>query len=181
MNDHLHKDCEHFEAMIAASFDADGIRATERQELAAHLATCASCRESHELSTRMETALVARRSEVPAAAAFLPRFAPERARVIVHAHPRLLAAFRTLMSPAGIGVVLVMWSAMLALRYRHAISEVFAFTETDRFAAVWRDASTLLIGLSGGDAYTLTAIYIALALAVLASTGAITLKYIRHS
>lgn len=181
MNDHLHKDCEHFEAMIAASFDADGIGNAEQQELAAHVATCASCRESHELSTRMEMALVARRSEIPAADAFLPGFAPARARGVVHAHPRLLAAFRTIMSPAGIAIVLVLWSAMLALRYRHAISEVFAFTATDRFTAVWQDASNLLIGLSGGDAYTLTAIYVALALVVLGSTGAITLRYIRHS
>jgi hypothetical protein len=41
--------------------------------------------------------------------------------------------------------------------------------------------SNALLEISRGNMFTLIVIYIALALAVLASTGAITLKYIRNS
>jgi hypothetical protein len=176
MNDQ--RNCEHFEAMIAAHFDADGIPARENPELSAHIATCASCRESFELSARMEEALLSRWTEVPAVDSFLPGPATARARF---AHPRLVAVFRTIMSPTGIAIALVVWSAMLTLRYRHAIAEVFEWTSRDRFSALSQDISTVLMTISGGDPYLLSAIYVALALAVLASTGAITLKYIRHS
>jgi Putative zinc-finger len=178
MNDRLENNCERFEAMIVAYFDADGVHTRESQELKAHLATCASCRESLEISSRMESALVSRRSEVPAVDAFLPAFA--RARAVSAAHPRLVAAFRAVMSPAGIAIVLVFWSAMLALHFRHAIAEVFVWTSKDRFSALLSDMSNALLAVSGGDPYTLTAIYVALALLVLASTGAITMRYIRN-
>jgi hypothetical protein len=183
LHDHLHDHGERFETMIASWFDADGLSAGEREELTAHVATCASCRESFQLAAQMEAALVSRRDEVPAVDAFLPAFAPARVRDAVQqrAHPRLLAAFRALMSPAGVSIVLVLWAAMLALRFRHAIGEVFAWTSTDRFSALTNDISNLLLGVARGDALTLTAIYVTLALVVLGSTGFITLRYIRHS
>ncbi|HET6347836.1 MAG TPA: zf-HC2 domain-containing protein [Candidatus Krumholzibacteria bacterium] len=188
MNDRHHTDCERFEAMIAAWFDADGLSGVERDQLTAHMASCASCRESFELSTRMEDALVSRRAQVPAAAGFLPDFEALRGRQAVvaaarsyFAHPRLVAVFRTMMSPAGVAIILVIWSALFALRFRSTIADVFAYVSSGRFEALTRDISEFLLHLSGGDAYTLTAIYVALTMIVLASTGVITLRYIRQS
>jgi len=182
MNEHSHDNCERFEAMIAVSFDGDEMTTSDRAELNLHLVTCASCRESFELASRMEAALVSRRDDVPAVDGFLPVFAPARARdtVSTHAHPRLIAAFRTLMSPAGVSIILMMWVAMLALRFRHEIAEVFAWTSSDRFSALGHDVSNLLLGVSRGDPYTLIAMYVALAVILLGSTGVITLRYIRH-
>jgi len=183
MSEHSHDNYERFEAMIAACFDGDKVTAGDRAELNAHLVTCASCRDSFELASRMEAALVSRRDDVPAVHDFLPAFAPARARdaARTHAHPRLITAFRAVMSPAGISIVLMIWAAMLGLRYRHAISEVFVWTSSDRFSALSQDASNLLLDVSRGDPYTLIAMYVALAVIVLGSTGAITLRYIRHN
>jgi anti-sigma factor RsiW len=181
MNQHSHDNCEHYEALIAASFDADGLAPNERKELDAHLAACASCRESFELSSRMEAALVSRRDDVPVVDSFLPHFAPATALAPAHAHPRLLAAFRALMSPAGISIALTMWAAMLALYFRNQIAQVFVWTSSDRFSALGQDVSNLLVNVSRGDTLVLTGIYVAITVIVLGSMGAITLRYVRHS
>ncbi len=178
MSEHLNQNCERIEALMAAWFDADGISRAERDEVSAHIAMCTTCQESFELTSRLEGALVSRRSDIPAVDSFLPVFS---APVGAASHPKLLAVFRTLMSPAGVSSMLVVWAAMLALHFRHQISEVFAWTSEDRFAALGRDISNLLINVSRGDAYTLTGIYILLAVVLLGSTGLITLRYIRHS
>lgn len=175
MNEFNHKDCERIEAMMASWFDRDGLSTGERGELTAHVATCESCRESFELTQQMENALVSRRDNVPAVDSFLPDMQPARARV---AHPKLLAAFRTMMSPEGIAITLVMWGALLVSRFREPIAEVLSTSE--RFSALARDLSNLLMTVARGNEYTLIGIYIALALILLGSTGAITLRYIRH-
>ena len=178
MNELNHENCERFESMMASWFDRDGLSAAERAELTAHVATCASCRESFELAKQMEDALVSRRDDVPAVDSFLPDMQPARARF---AHPRLVAAFRTVMSPAGIAIVLVMWGTMLAYHFREPIAGVFELSSSERFSALYADLSHLLITVARGDAYTLVGIYVALTLIVLGSTGAITLRYIRHN
>jgi len=183
MNQHSHENCERYEATIATWFDADGPAQSERDALTAHMASCASCRESFELSSHMEAALVSRRDEVPAVDAFLPALAPAVARQAApaHTHPRLLAAFRTLMSPAGISITLTMWVTLLALHFRAQISQVFVWTSSDRFSALGHDISNLLVSVARGDTLVLTGIYVALTVAVLGSMGAITLRYVRHS
>jgi predicted anti-sigma-YlaC factor YlaD len=178
MNEFNSTDCERIEAMMASWFDRDGLSADERGELTAHVAACASCRESFELARQMEDALVSRRDDVPAVDAFLPNIQPARARF---AHPRLVAAFRGMMSPAGIAVILVMWSTMLAFRFRESIAGVFELSSSERFTALFGDVSSLLLAVARGNEYTLIGIYVALTLIVLGSTGAITLRYIRHS
>jgi hypothetical protein len=183
MNDDRNQNCERFEAMIAAWFDAAGLSERVREELTTHVASCTACRESFELAERMEAALVSRRDQVPALDGLLPEFARAHAHVDTpqHAHPRLLSVFRAFMSPAGISITLVLWTAMLGLRFRQQIAEVFAWTSTDRFSALTNDISNLLLGVSGGNPYLLAGIYVALAVVVLGSTGVITLRYIRHS
>lgn len=177
MNEQNRNHCDAFEVMIASWSDGD-LPAADRRALTAHLETCSTCRESFDLATRMEQALMLRRAEVPAVEAFLPAFAPARSPF---AHPHLVAAFRAMMSPAGIAIILVMWSTMFAFRYRETIAGWFEWSSSERFSVFLNGVSSSLLGVSGGDAYTLVAIYVVLALAVLGSTGAITLRYIRHS
>jgi len=174
---------ERFEELIVASFEPEGLPAAQQRELKDHLAACASCRESYELSMRMEEALVAKRADVPSVESFLPAMAGSAVDVVASylPHPRLVAVFRAVMSPAGISTVLVMWAAMFALRYRDAIGDAFAWMSSGRFETLSRDASNALLLISGGDAYALIAIYVALTLVLLGSTGAITLKYIRNN
>ncbi len=185
MSNHVNENCERFEAMIVAWFDADELSPAQRGELNAHIPTCASCRESFEMTSRMEAALMARRSDVPAVDSFLPAFvsAPVGAVRPVGAvsHPKLLTAFRTLMSPAGISIMLMSWTAMLALHFRKQIGEVFVWTSSDRFSALGNDVANLLVTLSRGDTHVLTGIYVALTVVVLGSMGLITLRYVRNS
>ncbi len=177
MNEHLNDNCERFEAMM---FDAGDLSAPDRNALTAHIASCASCRESFELASRMEAALVSRRSEIPAVDAFLPVIAAP-VGAVSHAHPKLLAVFRTLMSPAGISIMLMSWTAMLALHFRKQIGEVFVWTTSDRFSALGNDIANLLVTISRGDTHILTGIYVAVTVVVFGSMGLITLRYVRNS
>jgi hypothetical protein len=179
MNEHIHQNCERYEAMIAAWFDADDLSQGDRAGLTAHMESCASCRESFELSSRMEAALVSRRQEVPAVDSFLPVINAVRARAV--SHPKLLAVFRTLMSPVGISITLMMWATLLALHFRNQISQVFVWTSSDRFSALGNDISNLLVNVSRGDTLVLTGIYVVVTLLVLGSMGLITLRYVRHN
>jgi len=187
MSNHLNDNCERFEAMIAAWFDAGELSSAQRDEVTAHISMCASCRESFEMTSRMEAALMARRSEVPAVDSFLPAFvsapvgAVRSVGAVRHAHPKLLAAFRTLMSPAGISIMLTCWTAMLALHFRKQIGEVFVWTSSDRFSALGNDVANLLVTISRGDTHVLTGIYVAVTVVVLGSMGLITLRYVRNS
>ena len=176
MNEQHTHDCERFEAMMASWFDDDALTASDRDALTTHIASCASCRESFEVSAQMEQALVSRSAMVPSVDTFLPAFAPARSPF---AHPRLVAVFRAMISPAGIAITLVMWSTLLTLHFRDKIAS--ALLASERISSLLDGISQSLMGIAGGDTYTLMAIYIAVALAVLASTGAITLRYIRHS
>lgn len=178
MNQHLNDSCERFEAMIAAWFDADGLSSAEREEVNTHNAGCTSCRESFELTSRMEAALVSRRNDIPAVDSFLPVISAPAGAV---AHPKLLAVFRTIMSPAGISIMLMSWTAMLALHFKKQIGEVFVWTTSDRFSALGNDIANLLVTVSRGDTHILTGIYVAVTVVVLGSMGMITLRYIRHS
>jgi hypothetical protein len=178
MNRHHRDDCERFDALIASWFD-DDITAPDRRALMEHVSTCASCRESFELTSRMEAALVSRRDDVPAVDGFLPALSPAPRPF---AHPRLVAAFRTLVSPAGIAIVLVLWSTMLALHYRgQIVSKLGTWSSIDHFTSLLNGMIDPLLGASGQDAFALGIAYAIVGLIILASTGAITLRYIRHS
>ena len=178
MNDPRTNDCERFEAMMVAWFDEHDLTASDRQALTAHLAGCPSCRESFELSGQMEEALVSRRAEVPAVDAFMPALSAAPAPAV---HPGLLAVFRAILSPAGISIILVMWSTMLTFRYRDAIASALEWKFSPRLSTFGGDVSGFLLSATGGDSYVLIAIYVVLTLILLGSTGAITMKYIRHS
>ena len=180
MNERCH-DHERYDALMASWFDEDGLSAADREALTAHVAVCASCRESFELASRMESALVSRSSELPSLDGLLPAIEPVSAPSRVWSHPRLVTLFRAVMSPAGIAIILIGWSAMLALRFRAPIASALEASSSQKFTALYRDLSSLLVMVSRGDETTLIAIYAVVTALVLFSTGAITLRYIRHS
>jgi hypothetical protein len=72
-----------------------------------------------------------------------------------------------------------MWAAMFLFRFRDAVGRVFTWTSLDRLSALTQQMQSTLLGVSGDNPWTLTAIYLALTLAVLASAGAITLRFVR--
>jgi hypothetical protein len=178
MNEPRSHTCEHFEAMMASWHEPDALSASDRDALTAHIATCAACRESFELGARMEEALVSRSAQVPAVEAFLPVFEPRREHL---GHPWLIGVFRTLMSPVAVGIVLTLWGALLMAHFRHDIARALGLSSVERFSAPYHDFARFLLTVSGGSEYTLIAIYVAIAGFLLWSTGAITLRYIRHS
>jgi hypothetical protein len=177
MNDYSKSNCERVEAMMGDWLD-QSLSAGDRRAVSDHLATCASCRESVELASRIESALVARSEEIPAVDAFLPPIAGAPHRVM---HPQLVRAFRVVMSPAGVAALLVVWIAMLTLRFREPIAAWITSFPTERVETFMLGIQTALLDVSGGNMLTLITIYAALAVFVLASTGAITLRYIRNS
>jgi hypothetical protein len=95
------------------------------------------------------------------------------------AQPRLVGALRAMMSVPGVSIILVMWAAMFLFRFRDAVGRVFTWTSLDRLSALTQQMQSTLLGVSGDNPWTLTAIYLALTLAVLASAGAITLRFVR--
>jgi len=182
MNPHTPENCERIEAMLPA-FVEGGLAAGDEALVRAHVASCASCRESLATFSALEESLVSRRSEVPPAAAFIPALAtaPAPSRARAQARPRLVAALRAITSVPGVSIILVVWSAMFLLRFRGTVGEIFTWTTLERLSAITHRISGALVGVSGGDPYTLAAMYVALALLVLGSTGAITLRFIRNS
>src|SRR5262245_50519815 len=105
MNQRFDQNCERFEAMIPEWFEGTLV-SSQREELTVHMASCASCRESFALTSAIENELVARRSLVPSFESFMPAMAESTATAV---HPRLLRVFRTVMSPAGISIAIIMW------------------------------------------------------------------------
>jgi len=187
MNQHPPDNCARIEALLPSYVEGD-LTADDAAAVRSHVESCAACRESYAAFATIEGALVSRRSEVPAVDSFLPDLAAVRAQAhgrevaaSAPAHSRLVSIFRTMMSVPGIAIILVVWSAMFLLRFRHTVGEMFSWTSVDRLSAFSDRISGALVGVSGGDPYALIAIYLALALLVLGSTGAITLRFIRHS
>jgi len=180
---HTPNNCDTIEALLAAFAEQGSLSADDGATVSAHLKTCASCRESSAAFARIEEALALRRSEVPAVDAFLPDFAglraPVRENATGPAHSRLTRYFRAMMTVPGIAIILIVWVAMFLLRFRDAVGEVFTWTSLDRLSAMTGEISSALVGVAGGDAYVLTAIYLALTLLVLGSAGAITMKFVR--
>jgi predicted anti-sigma-YlaC factor YlaD len=189
MNRQTPENCERIEALLP-SFVEGGLEDGEAAGVRAHLESCAACRESLAAYAMIEESLVSRRTEVPAVESFLPDISalaagakartPEPAAARSHAHPHLADVLRAMMSVPGIAIILVLWSAMLLLRFRDTVGLVFTWTSLDRLSAFTQQVQRALVGASGGDSYTLVGVYVALTLVLLASTGAITLRYVRN-
>jgi anti-sigma factor RsiW len=170
--------CERIEALLPA-FVSREIAPGDAAMVAAHVDSCAACREALAAFAVLEESLVSRRSEVPAVDAFLPRLAPARAPA--HARGPVLRVFRAVMSLPGISILLTMWAAMFALSFRTSLaSDLSRYSSLERWKALTDFATRHLTGVTGDNPWTLTAVYVALTLAILGSMGAMTLRYVRR-
>lgn len=171
-------DCKRIEGNLPA-FVARELSADETALVASHLDACAACRESLAAFVALEETLVLRRDEVPSLDAYLPDFRTARARV--RTRPRLLMrAFRVVTSVPGVAVVLVMWASLLVARYNDRLTGgVGDKTSLERLTAFTKSGLDAMVTAAGGDAWTLTAVYGALAIGVIVSAGALTVRVVR--
>jgi hypothetical protein len=179
----IERDCERVEASLPG-FVERTLVPDEAGFVAAHVDSCARCRESLAAFLSLEEALVSRRDEVPPFERFLPDVALSRP---VGAQPSLLLRFfRVVMSVPGLAVVLVVWGTLFAGRYRDRLADdVLATTSPERWGAFGRVVDfcnwigATLMNLARGDEWTLIAIYATVTIAVLASASAVTLRMVR--
>jgi len=168
--------CTHIESLLPA-FVENQLTDAERARVRSHVETCAACRASLVAFEALEASLVMRRAELPPVDAYLPSFAPAAAPLV---HHRLLRFFRALTSVPGVSIMLAMWAAMLAFNFRVPISRALSFStpahltgDVDRFA-------DLLVLLTGGNTWLLVGIATLVGIGIAASTGALTLRFVRR-
>ena len=170
--------CERIEVLLPA-FVEGSLAGGDAALVASHVDSCASCRESLAAFAVLEESLVLRRAEVPAVDAFLPNLAATHARA-ARAHAPLFKVFRAAMSLPGISILLVMWGTMFALSFRtNLANDITRYSSLERWKALTALATQQLTSITGGNVWVLTAVYLALTLAILGSMGAMTLRYVR--
>ena len=171
--------CERIEALLPA-FAEGSLAGDEAAKVTSHVDSCASCRESLAAFAILEQSLVSRRAEVPPVDSFLPNLPAARVPA-VHRHSPLLRVFRAAMSVPGISILLVMWGTMFALSFRtHLANDITRYSSLERWKALVVFTTAQITNLTGGNVWTLTAVYVALTLAILGSMGAMTLRYVRR-
>ncbi len=165
--------CERIETLLSA-FVSHELPADDAAAVAAHLEGCDACRESLAAFLSLEDVLVARRDEVPAIDAYLPAMAvaPQR-RLWVR-------GIRLVTSVPGVAIMLVMWATFMVTRYTNRMeSDAAVKTSLERVTAFAKHGIDVMVAAAGGDAWTLTAVYGALAIGVIVSAGALTMKLVR--
>lgn len=168
-------DCERIEEMLPAFVEHE-LTPKEASLVRAHVDSCPRCSEALQTFTVMEHSLVTRRDQVPPFETFLPpALAPSRW------HPGLfLRSLRALTSVPGMAIVLVMWAGFLIARYSDRLTGgVMEKTTLDRMMVFARRGIDAIVAAAGGDMSTLTAVYGALAIAVIVSAGALTMRFVR--
>jgi uncharacterized membrane-anchored protein YhcB (DUF1043 family) len=102
--------------------------------------------------------------------------APARARSNV-----LVRCLRAVTSVPGIAIVIVMWAGFLIARYSDRLTGDAATQKNtfERMTALAQRGIDAMIAAAGGDVWTLTAVYGALAIGVIVSAGALTMRLVR--
>lgn len=173
MNRFDNLNCERIETLLSA-FVSHELPADDAAAVASHLEGCDACRESLAAFLSLEDVLVARRDEVPAIDAYLPAMAvaPQR-RLWVR-------GIRLVTSVPGVAIMLVMWATFMVTRYTNRLeSDAAVKTSLERVTAFAKHGIDVMVAAAGGDAWTLTAVYGALAIGVIVSAGALTMKLVR--
>lgn len=176
MNRFSSMECERVEAMLPL-FVARELSTDEAAAVSSHLDACERCREAVVAYTALEATLLARRDEVPSVDAFLPdlRAAGVRVRRSI-----FIRTFRAAMSVPGVAIVLVMWATLLVARYNDKLTgDITRTTSLERLTALAKRGLDGMVAAAGGDAWTLTAVYGALAIGVIVSAGALTMRLVR--
>jgi predicted anti-sigma-YlaC factor YlaD len=170
--------CERIEALLPALVSRD-IATADAAMVTSHVDSCASCRESLATFVMLEQSLVSRRAEIPPVDSFLPDLSAARVPS-AYRHSPLFRVFRATMSVPGISILLVMWGTMFALSFRtNLANDITRYSSLERWKVLTTLATQQLTNLTGGNVWTLTAVYLALTLAILGSMGAMTLRYVR--
>ncbi len=179
MNRFHSMECERVEAMLPL-FVARELPADESAAVSSHVNGCERCREALAAYTALETVLVARRAEVPPVDGFLPDLRAARASMRARTS-WALRGFRAVMSVPGVASMLVVWGALLVARYNTQITNDVAQKSTlERIPALVKHGIDAMVSAAGGDAWTLTAVYGALAIGVIVSAGALTMRLVRE-
>ena len=168
-----HMDCERIEEMLPAFVEHE-LTPKDASLVRAHVESCPRCAEARQTFVAMEQSLATRRAEVPPFETFLPAaLAPSRPRIF-------LRSLRALTSVPGVAIVLVMWAGFLVARYSDRLTGGMAEKTTlERMTAFAQRGIDAIVAAGGGDAWTLTAVYGALAIAVIVSAGALTMRLVR--
>jgi len=171
-------ECERIEAMLPL-FVARDLSADEAALVSSHLDSCEHCREALAAYTALEAALVVRRDQVPSVDAFLPDMRAARAGLRARSSV-LIRCFRAATSIPGVAIVLVMWATLLVARYNNRwAGDIAQTTSLERTSAFAKRGLDAIVAAAGGDAWTLTAVYGALAIGVIVSAGALTMRLVR--
>lgn len=178
MNQFNGMDCERIEAALPAFVGRD-LGAEEAAAVLAHIGSCERCRASLAAFVAIEEMLVLRRDDIPPVDTFLRGVL--MARSPVRARPRFLVrCFRVVTSVPGVAIVLVMWATLLIARYNDKLTGGLTDrTSLDRLTGFAKHGVDLMVAAAGGDAWTLTAVYGALAIGVIVSAGALTMRLVR--
>jgi len=176
MNRFDNMNCERIETLLSA-FVAHELSADDAAAVASHLEGCDACRESLAEFVSLEEVLVARRDDVPAIDAYLPAMVTAR-----EASRRRLwvRGIRLVTSVPGVAIVLVMWATFMVAHYTNRMESGAAVTTSlERVTAFTKHGIDVMVSAAGGDAWTLTAVYGALAIGVIVSAGALTMRLVR--
>jgi predicted anti-sigma-YlaC factor YlaD len=169
--------CTHIESLLPAFLDRE-LGVEETALVRAHLESCDACRAALASFEALEASLVLRHAEVPPVERFLPEFA--HAHAAAHHSSVLLRALRALTSVPGVSIVLAMWAGMLAFNFRGPISRALSLSTPDNLVGGIDRFADLLVVLTNGNVWLLIGMCTMVALAIAASTGAMTLRYIRR-
>ena len=120
-----------------------------------------------------------RRAEVPPPDRFLPAFSHAPAAVEPH-RSRVIRVFRAVTSVPGVAILLAMWAAMFAFSFRVPITRVLSKSTPDNLVGGIDRFADFLVFLTGGNVWMLIGMCTIVALAIAASTGAMTLRYVRR-
>lgn len=174
MNEH----CSHIETLLPGFVEND-LGAEDFTLVRGHLESCEACRASLAAFSALEESLVMRRAEVPPVEGFLPAFAAAPAAAEPH-RSLVVRVFRAVTSVPGVAILLAMWAAMFAFSFRVPISRVLSKSTPDNLVGGIDRFADFLVLLTGGNVWLLIGMCTMVALAIAASTGAMTLRYVRR-
>lgn len=174
----MNRSCEQIESLLP-SYVEGTLDDADAAAVRMHVESCATCRESLVTFTVLEQSLVSRRDQVPPLERFLPDLATAGVPGAAHVS-RLMRAFRSMMSLPGVATLLVVWAGLFAFAFREKIGAAIMAATPDRLTVFQDHLTSALVTAADGNAWTLLAVSILVSVLIVLSTGAMTLRYIRH-
>jgi len=170
-------DCQQIEILLPAYIESD-LTAGEMASVRAHLDGCRMCQDAVASFQALEVALVTRGEQVPTLDSVLPALIAQAST----RRSRALRFFDAAFSLPGIICMALGFLGMLTFFYRDVIAGYLA----RQFAQplTWEDVAVRFGALTANTAHVdvlvLTAVYSLVTLLIVASTGYITLRFVRQ-